>query len=168
MAWKIYTDFTSGKTTLLLGLPSESVGETLFISFNGTALWIKRLNYMQQAIFHWNRGWVDHKLCWQDVGSFWPPTPRIDIFYGINVDKNLPTSSSKCSLWTSPKAEFWCFPMSEEIFRLTVKQIRVNQGVGVLFFEHIYSFSQFFHVLCLFSALRLLKSLEYTTFFMIL
>ena len=33
---------------------------------------------------------------------------------------------------------------------------------------YIYYFSQFFHALCLFSALRPFKSLEYTTFFLIL
>ena len=30
---------------------------------------------------------VVHKLRWQDFGFFWPPTPYVDIFYGMNVDK---------------------------------------------------------------------------------
>ena len=47
---------TLSNGTMVLDLLSESVGKTLAISFNFIALWIKRLNYLQQAIFHWNRG----------------------------------------------------------------------------------------------------------------
>ena len=30
---------------------------------------------------------VFHKLRWQDFDFFWPPTPSVDIFYLMNVDK---------------------------------------------------------------------------------
>ena len=28
-------------------------------------------------------------LRWQDFGFFWPPTPYVDIFYGMNVDQKV-------------------------------------------------------------------------------
>ena len=46
------------------------------------------------------------------LAFFDSPTPRVDIFYGMNVDKkwtfldHLPTSSCKHSLWTSPNAKW--------------------------------------------------------------
>ena len=50
---------------------------------------------------------VVHKLRWQDFGFFWPPTPSVDIFHGMNIDKkwtflyHLPIMSCKRRLWTT-------------------------------------------------------------------
>ena len=71
-------------------------------------------------------------------GFFWPPTPCVDIFYGMNVDKkwtfldHLPTSSCKRSLWTTPYCSQVCWVL-DIIYLKKIIYFVIRLGQGSIF-----------------------------------
>lgn len=114
---KFFTDskvgIWKGFTTIFKIIKRSWSTVTMYVLNCSKCLWMV-CYWCQQP----KRSWIGlvavHKLLWQVIGFFLPPSPYVVIFYLINGDKKstfldyyLPTSSCQQSLWTTPYWKTW-------------------------------------------------------------